>query len=393
MRLMRLLLSILLIVFGALTAPAGAQTTAPAAAPAAAEMKGPTFWMPQQAAADAPMVDWIFEFINYLCYFFFVVIVALLVWFAWKYRMRNHNKAESDVTHNTPLELTWTIIPLILVIAIFYVGMEGYLNLRTAPLGAYEVNVTAQRWSWNFAHRNGCSESVLRVPMGRPVRLLMRSEDVLHALYIPVFRVKQDIVPGRVTDLWFTATRPGTFDLFCAEYCGKDHSQMITHVIVYEYESELDAALQQCADWAKNTPDNMLAEAAAKRIYPPCASCHTLDGKAGPGPTWKGLWHEIQTGNVVFTNGQSLKDLMGSGKTFATPEDYLRDSILNPGHFTVMNFTNAMPTFKGQLKEREVTAIMDFIKHLDEFDDKGNRIKPAPEGASTTSAPAGGAGH
>jgi cytochrome c oxidase subunit 2 len=368
-----------------LAGPVWGQTAAPVAdANAATEMRGPTFWMPEQASVDAPKIDWIFSAINALCYFFFVVIVGLLFYFAWKYRRRGHEQAEGDVTHNTPLELTWTIIPLILVIAIFYVGMEGYLNLRTPPIGAYEVNVTAQQWSWNFSHRNGCSEAnVLRVPLGRPVRLLMRSEDVLHALFIPVFRVKQDIVPGRITDLWFTATRAGDFDLYCAEYCGKDHSQMLARVIVYPTEAEFEAALAECADWAKNTADADLAEAAFKRIYPRCVSCHSLDGKDGTGPTWRGLWAKLEKGQEVFTDGSSLADHMGPGKQYGTPEDYIRDSIINPARHIVARFTNAMPTFKGQLKEREIDAITEFIKHLDEFDNAGNRIKPA---ATTTPA-------
>lgn len=372
-----------------LAGPVAAQTTAPAAASSSADMRGPTFWMPEQASVDAPKIDWIFEFINALCYFFFVVIVGLLFYFAWKYRRKGHEQAEGDVTHNTPLELTWTIIPLILVIAIFYVGMEGYLNLRTPPIGAYEVNVTAQQWSWNFAHRNGCSEvNVLRVPLGRPVRVLMRSEDVLHALFIPVFRVKQDIVPGRVTDLWFTATKPGIFDLYCAEYCGKDHSQMLAKVIVYATEAEFEAALNECADWAKNTPDAELADRAMERIYPRCASCHSLDGKAGTGPTWRGLWAKLEKGQEVFTDGSSVADYLGPGKPYGTPEDYIRDSILNPARHIVMNFTNAMPTFKGQLKEREITAITEFIKHLDEFDNTGKRIKPASTASAPSTAPA-----
>jgi cytochrome c oxidase subunit 2 len=385
MRLLLLTISILLGVTG-LTGGGGAASAqtaakAPGAAQPAQEMKGPTFWMPEQAAAEAPMVDWIFEGINYVCYFFFVVILALLVIFAWKYRQRGHEKAQGEVTHNTPLELTWTIIPLILVIAIFYIGMEGYLNLRRSPLGAYEVNVTAQRWSWSFAHRNGCSDTTLHVPVGRPVRLLMQSQDVLHALYIPAFRVKQDIVPGRITDLWFTPTRTGTFQLYCAEYCGKDHSQMLAQVVV-QNDDEFQSYLDECANWAPRTPDAELADAAAKRIYPRCASCHSLDGKDGTGPTWRGLWDKVKDGQEVFTNGQTLADLVGPGKTFATPEDYLRDSILNPAHLIVERFANAMPTFKGQLKDREVLAIIEFIKRLDEFDDKGKRIKPAEGGAA-----------
>ena len=170
---------------------------------------------------------------------------------------------------------------------------------------------------------------MLRVPVGRPVRLLMESDDVLHALFIPAFRVKQDIVPGRLIDLWFEATKPGTYDLFCAEYCGKDHSLMHALVIATE-EEEFQAALADCAAVFDKAEDADLAYLAAQRIYPRCASCHALTDRDGTGPGWGDLWKRTQEGSTVFTDGSSLKDLVGPGKQFETPEDYLRDSILNP---------------------------------------------------------------
>ena len=344
----------------------------------AAWAAGVHFWFPEQASTVARDVDWLFNMITWISIFFFALIVVLMVWFVLKYRMRNHEKATGSATHNTPLELTWTIIPLILVIAIFYAGMEGYLNIRRAPAGAYEVHVTAARWSWTFKHRNGCSESNhLYIPLGRPVRMIMDSSDVLHAFYIPAFRIKQDIVPGRITDLWFEATKPGVYDLYCAEYCGKDHSQMHAVVEVLP-EEEFEAALADCAAVFDKARDEDLARLAGERIFSRCASCHSLDGKSGTGPTWKDLWHEVETGNVVFTDGTTLKDLVGPGKQFGSPEDYLRDSILNPQSKIVMNYTGAMPTFKGQLRERELKGIIEFIKHLDQFDEKGKPKTPAP---------------
>jgi cytochrome c oxidase subunit 2 len=342
----------------------------------AAWAAGIEFWFMEPASTLAPSVDLVFNFITWISIFFFLLVVILMVVFMVQYRRRDpRQKATSDVTHNTPLELTWTIIPLVLVIAIFYVGMEGYINIRRAPAGSYEVHVKAQQWSWTFTHRSGCTETnVLAVPVGRPVRLLMESGDVLHALFIPAFRVKQDIVPGRIIDLWFEATKAGTYDLFCAEYCGKDHSLMHATVIAME-EEEFQAYMEDCAAVFDKAEDADLAYLASQRIYPRCASCHSLDGKDGTGPTWRGLWEKISTGQEVFTTGQSLSDIMGPGKTFETPEDYLRDSIVNPGNVIVERFTNAMPSFKGQLKSRELMAIIDFIKRLEEFDDKG---KPKP---------------
>lgn len=335
---------------------------------------GQLFWFPEQASTVAPISDLVFHFITWVSIFFFVLITALTIWFAARYNTGGKTKAESSTTHNTPLELAWTIIPLILVIAMFYVGMEGYLDMRRPPAGSYEVNVTAQRWSWTFSHRNGCTESELWVPVNRPVRLIMSSQDVLHALFIPAFRVKQDIVPGRLIDLWFQATEVGDYDLYCAEYCGKDHSQMVTRVHVVT-EDELEAHLQECADWAKNMPDEHLYVGAAQRIYGRCSSCHSLDGRDGTGPTWRGLWVDGKVRDRVFTDGSELPNLVGPGKMFETYEDYLRQSILNPQQKIVMNFTGAMPTFRGQLKERELLGIIDFMKRLEEFDEKG---KPKP---------------
>ncbi len=332
---------------------------------------GPGVWFPEKASTVAPGIDMVFDVITWISIVFFVLILVIMIYFVIRYNKARSPKATSDVTHNTPLELTWTIIPLILVIAIFYVGLQGYLNLRVAPAGAYDIRVTAQKWSWSFAHSNGASEAnVLAVPLNRPVRLLMQSEDVLHACYIPAFRVKQDVVPGRISTLWFEATMPGEFDLFCAEYCGKDHSQMRGKVIVLP-EAEFQAYIANVASYHKTLPDSELAAYAMQKLYPRCSSCHSLDGKAGTGPTWKGLWHEVETGNVMFTDGSKLADMMGPGKAYSSPEDYIRDSILNPAGHVVANFTNAMPTFKGQLDDRQIAALILAIKNLDHFDATG----------------------
>jgi len=356
----------------------------------AAYAAGYRFWFPDEASTVAPGIDRVFNIITWISIYFFVLIVILLVYFVIKYRRLTPDmKAQGSTTHNTPLELTWTIIPLILVIAIFYAGMEGYLNLRRSPLGAYEVHVQAQRWSWNFQHRNGLSEETLLVPVNRPVKLLMESSDVLHALFIPAFRVKQDIVPGRITTLWFECNQPGKFELFCAEYCGRDHSQM--HAVVEALpEDQFEAELAKRADVIKTTPPEAYPEYVLKHIYPRCSSCHSLDGKTGTGPTWRGVWKDIEEGNVVFTDGTKLKDLTGQGKQFESPEDYIRDSVLNPQNKIVMNFTGAMPTFKGQLKDVEIQAIIEMFKHLDEFDEKGNPKPgtPAAERAAKAKADA-----
>jgi cytochrome c oxidase subunit 2 len=343
------------------------------------------FWFPEEASTVAGDVDLVFNVITWICIFFFVQIVVLMTWFIIKYRMRDHSKATSEVTHNTPLELTWTIIPLILVIAIFYVGLEGYLNLRQSPVGSYEIHATAARWSWTFKHRGGCNQSgVLYIPVNRPVKMIMESSDVLHALYIPAFRVKQDIVPGRITTLWFECTEPGEYDLFCAEYCGKDHSNMYARVIAMR-DDEFEVKIRECEEIFKGKTIDQYPDLAMAYLYPRCKSCHSLDAKvSATAPSWRGLWAKLEAGDERFVDGTTLKDLMGPGKMFESPEDYVRKSILDPHSKIVMNYSASMPTFKGQLGDLEIRAVIELFKHLDEFDNSGKRIKEAP--ASTTPA-------
>lgn len=336
-----------------------------------------SFWFPPGRSTWAPMNDFLFNLITWICIFFFVLIIALMAFIVVKYRRRsNHEKARSDVTHNTPLELAWTILPLLLVIVIFYVGMESYLNVRTPPAGAYEIDVKAQKWSWTFEHpRYGASQAnVLMVPVGVPVKLNMESADVLHACYIPAFRVKQDVVPGRKTYLWFECTEPGSYELFCAEYCGKDHSQMHATVQAYAWD-EFERRIIEEANVYKILPADKLAEYAMDKIYPRCASCHTLDGKPGTGPTWKGLWEKLDKGNELFTDGTKLADIMGHGKQFESVDDYITKSILDPQQKIVQTYTGAMPTFKGQLAPKQIQAIIYALQELDRFDDKG-KLKP-----------------
>ena len=202
---------------------------------ATASGKEATFWMPEQASTVAQSVDFTFALITWICYFFFFAIVTAMVIFMVKYRRRDHVTETGGPTHNTALELTWTVLPLLLSIVIFVVGLKGYLNLQEAPEGCYEIQVTAQKWSWTFDHPDYAVTQVgeLTVPVGQPVRLLMTSKDLLHSLWIPSFRVKMDVIPGRFTALWFEATKVGTYRLACTEYCGKGHSDMlaVVHVV------------------------------------------------------------------------------------------------------------------------------------------------------------------
>lgn len=310
-----------------------------------------TAWLPKQASEGAPVVDWLFDVVTWISIFFFVLITAVLIVFVAKYRRRAGHAEQQTTTHHQALEVTWTVIPLVIVIWIFWEGFTRYLDLHSAPLNSYEIQVLAQKWNWAFTYPNGYVDANLHVPAGQNVKLTMTSQDVLHSLYVPVFRVKKDVVPGRYTSLWFRSERPGDYDLFCTEYCGTSHSNMLARVIVHP-PGEFETWLADAANYIDKLPPEKLWEAGQK-LYQQrgCAQCHSIDGKAGTGPSFKGLWNnqaELKTGDKV------LRD-----------ENYVRTSILNPQAQIVAGYEPVMPTYQGRLKDKEITAIIEYIKTLE----------------------------
>jgi len=363
----------------------------------ATSIRSDEFWMPAGASNFAAEIDWVFHFINYINYFFFLLVVGIMVYFVWKYRQKGREVYARGPNHNLPLELGWTILPTIIVVVIFFFGFKGYVSMRTVPADAYQIDVTAQQWSWQFKYPNGATSADLYVPAGKPVKLVMRSNDVLHCLYIPDFRVKQDVVPGRYTTMWFQVdemTGEEKFHrLYCTEYCGKDHSRMNQRVFVLGEVQFNDWVTKQgrwLEELAKKYPDDpsMIWKIGASRLYARCASCHTLDGKAGTGPSWGNydgsgdIWARIQPGAVhKVDGGKPVQTLIGPGKEYETPEAYLRASILNPGQHIVDGYGNVMPTFKGQLRDPEIDVLIDMMKNLKEFDAKGKYIGGATAAA------------
>jgi cytochrome c oxidase subunit 2 len=338
-----------------------------AAAPS--KVPGSIFGMPEQASTVADDVDRIFDFITYISLFFFALIVVLMVYFVLRYRRRAPVAETGGPKHNTALEVTWTLIPLALVIAIFYVGLRGYVHLSTPPANTYDIEVTGQRWFWTFNYPNGATETnVLHVPRGRPVKLTMRSEDVIHSLFIPAFRVKQDVVPGRRTELWFEATREGEFDIYCAEYCGTQHSQMLAKVIVHS-PLEFEAVIDDLAAWIDRVPEEQL-HLAGVLIVNQCSSCHSLDNSDLIGPSFK------ETHDLYATGGARA---LADGTNVVVDEDYIRNSILNPLAQIAADadsgaaYPASMPAGVGnQLGPRKVEAMVRFIAQLDDV---------APDGA------------
>ncbi len=361
----------------------------------AAPASGGTFWLPRAGSTTASNVDFMFMAITYLCYFFFALVVALMIIFVVRYRQRGTNVVHhaNASEHNTPLEVTWTVIPVILVVIIFFGGFKGYLALATPPANAYQIDVVAKQWSWTFKYPSGAISDDLVVPVGRPVKLVLRSDDVLHSLYIPDFRVKKDVVPARYNLLWFQALNATTLDangepadfhrLYCTEYCGKDHSRMNRRVIVLN-EADFTLWEKNQRVWLEKIPKDELYFKAGPKLYARCASCHTLDGSPSTGPSWgphdglPAIWDRTEKG-LTKVSGKPLSELIGAGKEFAVPEDYIRNSILQPNHLIVDGFAPGMPTFQGQLSDLGIDAIIGFMKHLNEFDAKGALKKPAAD--------------
>jgi cytochrome c oxidase subunit II len=305
------------------------------------------FWFPSQASTVASSVDWLYDFILWVSIISFVGIMIAMVWFVIKYHGSRAGAPKDSTDHNLLLETLWTGIPSLICVAIFYFGITGYINMRTPPPEGYEIRVTGRKWSWQFTYPNGHIDAELHVPKNKNVHLLMESEDVLHSFYIPAFRLKQDVVPGRYSDLWFNATEVGEHQVFCAEYCGTQHSSMLAKAVVHEPE-EFKKWLDEASDIFKNRTPVQVGELLYNTRG--CKQCHSVDGSRGIAPTFKDLYHT----KAKLTDGTSV----------LVDENYLRDSINNPAGQVVEGFAPVMPTYQGKLKNEEIGAIIDYIKSL-----------------------------
>jgi cytochrome c oxidase subunit 2 len=306
------------------------------------------FWMPRQASTVSDDVDGVFAFIYWITAFFFVLILVLMLVLVIKYRHRpSRPDAERAPAHSTALELTWTIIPTVLVLMVFYFGFRGFLEMSVAPPNSYEIQVEASMWNWKFQYPNGVVSDQLHLPVGVPVRLVLDSRDVIHSLFVPQFRVKKDAVPGRFNRFWVQATQEGEFDIYCAEYCGQNHSKMLSKVIVHDlagYRTWLDEA----ANWEKRmTP----AEAGIMLLRSNgCIVCHSVDGSPATGPTFKDLWGRPEP--------------LADGSSVIVDEPYFYESLYDPAAKVVRGYTVQMTTYKGRLKERDINAMIAYLKTI-----------------------------
>lgn len=342
-----------------------------------------TFWFPEQASSFASGVDWVYYLILYISAAFFIPIMCFMAYCLFKYTKKKGERAESQVTHHTTLELAWSIGPSVILVYLFIQGSISYLDMRNPPEGSYDIGVQSQKWKFIMDYGGGTFHDELHVVKDEPTKLSMRSTDVIHAVFIPAFRIKKDVVPGRYNYVWFkpiiasekvsdeelakaikqsegggpwdydkyqfTPDGYRFYDLYCAEYCGKDHSTMQTAVVVHETQEDLDAWIKanssrgevSMVDWGETLFNRR-----------GCVGCHSLDGtKLGySGPSFKDVY--------------GFKHAMTSGEEVLADDNYIRESILEPKAKVVAGYSPVMPTFKGQLSDDDIASIIEFMKTL-----------------------------
>lgn len=309
-----------------------------------------TLWMPPGHSTIAGDVDSLFYFILYVSIAMFILVVGLTTYFTLRYRRRGEPGKTSGVDHNVKLEILWTVIPTLLVLVVFVWGFRTYLQMNVVPHEAIEIKVTGQKWFWSFDYPEGAnSVNELVVPQGRPVKLLMSSKDVIHSFYVPNFRVKMDVLPNRYSITWFEATQQGEFNLFCTEFCGKGHSEMVGKVTVLPYD-EYIAWVEESA----MSGEGMTLEEFGAKLFKQkaCVTCHSVDGSPNTGPTWLNLYGKTEN--------------LADGSSVTVDENYIRESILHPMTKITAGYQAVMPTYQGILKDRQIDALIAYMKSLQE---------------------------
>jgi cytochrome c oxidase subunit 2 len=302
--------------------------------------------LPEQASTLADEVDRLYAFLWAVSGVMTVLIGALILYFAIKYRRGSRADRTPAHGHFLILEATWIVVPFVVTMVMFFWGAGLYFKQTRVPAGAMEITGVGKQWMWKFQHPSGCSEiNDLHVPLGQPIQVRLISEDVIHSLYVPAFRVKQDVLPGRYTTLWFTPTRVGKYHLFCAEYCGADHSKMRGTVFVLE-----PAEYERWLDGKSGSAGGQTAGAQSLLEQFRCLSCHQGKAVAGRGPPLEGLF-----GSTV-----PLKD----GGSVVADENYIRESIVRPQAKIVAGYQSIMPSFEGQIGEEGLNRLIAEIKAL-----------------------------
>jgi cytochrome c oxidase subunit 2 len=312
--------------------------------------------MPEQASTIASRVDALYLYLIGLTIFFTLLIISVLIFFVAKYRKRAPFEVPRPIAGSIKLETLWSVIPFLIAMSIFVWGASVYFAQYRMPKDAMEIFVVGKQWMWKVQHSTGQREiNELHVPVGRKIKLTMTTEDVIHSFFVPAFRTKADVVPGRYTNIWFEATKPGRYHLFCAEYCGTNHSAMGGWVEVMT-QTDFD-------NWLSGNANQMSPVAAGQQLFTTtlgCATCHNADGTGGRGPALTGLFGKT----VQLEGGASVK----------ADEGYIRDSILNPQGQLVAGYQPIMPTFKGQLNEEQIMQLIAYIKSLSPGQTSGTEL-------------------
>jgi cytochrome c oxidase subunit 2 len=300
---------------------------------------------PDRASTMAPQVDALYFYLLLVSAFFALLIAVLIIVFAIRFRRRSEDEVPPAMRGGMLLEVAWTVIPLCISMTFFFWGAKLFFRMNRPPDNALHVYVVGKQWMWKLQHADGMREiNELHVPVGQPVQLTMTSEDVIHSFFIPAFRMKRDVVPGRYSTVWFQATKPGRYHLFCTQYCGTNHAKMIGWVDVME-----PIAYQAWISGGGGSES--LASAGAKLFQQhACNSCHRPDSLAR-GPNLQGLF-----GRRVH---------LADGRTLIADESYIRESILNPTARVVEGFQSIMPTYQGLISEEGVLQLIAYIKSLD----------------------------
>jgi len=310
-------------------------------------------WMPTAASDYASRFDTLFNFLLWTGLGLFLLVIIPMLWFVKKYRRRDENqKALSQRDHNQTIELIWTLLPVVYLAVCFVWGFMGALDVYTIPIGAKKLRVVGQKWNWTVQYPDdGISVSgqggVVGIPVDEDIEFTLVSQDVIHSFFLPNFRIKQDVLPGRYSTLWLRATKVGEYPILCAEYCGDNHSNMMS-VLKVMPKSEYQAWVN-----AKKNENNTLSpkELGAKLyVEKACNTCHTTDGTIRIGPSFKGLY------------GSKVE--LVSGKKIIVDDNFIKEHILEPTKSVAKGFPPVMPSFQGQLSEIEIAGLIEFIKSL-----------------------------
>ncbi|HYE96332.1 MAG TPA: cytochrome c oxidase subunit II [Rubricoccaceae bacterium] len=317
--------------------------------------EGASLWLPPQRSTTAHEIDAVFNFILYTSTILTLGVAAAIIYFAWKYRRRSPLDHPQVVHENKLLELSWVVLPTIMVLVVFFWGFRAYVGTSIPPTDAYEIRVRGQQWFWTFEYPNGSIlQGEVYVPAGQPVVFRMTSRDVLHSFFVPEFRIKNDVIPNRSTNVWFEAPQEGTYQVLCTEYCGTAHSNMGAKIHVVGRDEFFAYLRDGFPDQQADLPLDQVGE----QLYTSkgCNACHTLDGTPSVGPSWLGNWGRPRPG----TAGSPVMD-----------EAYVREAILAPNAHVVTGFQPQMPSYEGLLNDRQIDGIIAYIQELNGVEPTG----------------------